>query len=292
MQKPLHALYIAALITAGACIVGGAALYGADYYLTPLTERPFHPQYDLLKPTGLVGHGYGIIGTLMILVGVGTYSGRKRVRALSSFGKLKHFLEFHIFLCTTGPALVLFHTTFKFGGLVAVSFWSMTAVVLSGVVGRYLYLQIPKGIQGNELSLDELNRQRERIAGQLVQDHGVSPELLRRIDAIASPIRPVAQLSMLEVLFFILRSDFTRRRKLRALASRLTGAHRTHSAVRHFLHLADERLVLTRRMAFLEKLRSIFHLWHVVHLPFSLIMLLILLIHVAVAIVFGYWWIW
>jgi hypothetical protein len=31
--------------------------------------------------------------------------------------------------------------------------------------------------------------------------------------------------------------------------------------------------------------------WHVAHLPFALIMLVIMLIHVAVALIFGYNWI-
>jgi hypothetical protein len=38
-------------------------------------------------------------------------------------------------------------------------------------------------------------------------------------------------------------------------------------------------------------MKQIFHYWHVVHLPFSVIMFVILLIHVAVTVAFGYTWI-
>jgi hypothetical protein len=114
-------------------------LRGCGYYSTPVSERPFHPQYEVLKPSGLESHGYGVIGTLLIIVGVTSYSSRKRLRLLRTAGSMRTFLEVHIFLCLVGPTLVLFHTTFKFGGLVAVSAWSMMAVVLSGIVGRYLY---------------------------------------------------------------------------------------------------------------------------------------------------------
>jgi hypothetical protein len=41
------------------------------------------------------------------------------------------------FLCSSGRSWSSI-TTFKIGGLVAVSFWSMVAVVASGVLGRYL----------------------------------------------------------------------------------------------------------------------------------------------------------
>ena len=55
---------------------------------------------------------------------------------LCKINRSKHWLEFHIFLCTVGPLLVLYHTAFKFGGIVSVSFWSMVLVVLSGVAGK------------------------------------------------------------------------------------------------------------------------------------------------------------
>jgi len=58
---------------------------------------------------------------------------------------------------------VLYHTALKFGGIVAVSFWSMAAVVLSGVIGRFIYVRIPRTIQGNELSVKELEPGRRRI---------------------------------------------------------------------------------------------------------------------------------
>jgi hypothetical protein len=89
---------------------------------------------------------------------------RKRYRKFFNIGYLKHWLEFHIFLCSVGPVLVLYHTAFKFGGLVSVSFWSMVLVVLSGVVGRFIYLQIPRTIQGHEISINELNSIKEKLA--------------------------------------------------------------------------------------------------------------------------------
>ena len=111
--------------------------------MTPLEERFYHPDHENFKPSGLFGHGLGIVGTLLILIGVFIYIARKRYQFLSRYGRVKYWLEFHIFLCTLGPIMVLFHTAFKFGGIVSISFWSMVAVVISGVIGRYIYIQIP-----------------------------------------------------------------------------------------------------------------------------------------------------
>ena len=292
MKQTVHTAYV--LLLVGVAVLGSALplLHGWSYYATPLEERPFHPLYESLKPTGLVGHGYGIIGSLMILVGVALYSSRKRLRVFAGIGKVKYFLEFHIFLCLLGPILVVYHTTFKIGGLVAVSFWSMAAVVLSGLIGRYFYVQIPKGIQGNELSVAEMTAENKKLAEVLTTRFGLDADILRRIDAIASPPKDPARMSMMETINFFLVNDLTRRARLRTVFARLERQGHHHHALRALRATATRRIVLTRRIALLQQFRRIFHYWHVVHLPFSIIMVAILLIHVAVAIAFGYTWVW
>ena len=164
MNKNLHKLYVGLFLIIGISVTILLAINGFNYYSTSLEERFFSPDHISLKPSGALGHGLGIIGTLMMIFGVGLYMLRKRYRKSFNFGYLKHWLEFHIFLCSVGPVLVLYHTAFKFGGLVSVSFWSMVLVVLSGVVGRFIYLQIPRSIEGQELSISELNSMKEKLA--------------------------------------------------------------------------------------------------------------------------------
>jgi len=146
----------------------------------------------------------------MILFGVVMYITAKKYGYLDRYIRLKYLLEFHIFLCTLGPILVLFHTTFKFGGIVSVAFWSMTAIVLSGVVGRYLYLQIPKSVSGRTKSLQEIET-----------DVDASEAGMRRI----------------------------------------------------------------------KTMYKWFGYWHIVHRPFALIMLVIVVIHIGVTLALGYKWI-
>ena len=292
MKNSVHTAYVVLLVAVGVLGTVLPVLRGCSYYSTPLEERSFHPLYESLKPTGLIGHGYGIIGSLMILIGVGLYSSRKRLRVFAAVGKMKYYLEFHIFLCLLGPILIVYHTTFKIGGLVAVSFWSMTAVVFSGLIGRYFYVQIPKGIQGNELSVGELTAENKKLAEAMTTRFRLDADILRRIDAIASPPKDPVKMSMIETINFFLMNDLTRRARLRTVFRRLEqqGYHR--HALGALRATATRRIVLTRRIALLQQFRQIFHYWHVVHLPFSIIMVAILLIHVAVAIAFGYTWVW
>ncbi len=52
-------------------IVASAAVWaGLDYYRTPLSDRPFMPEHEYFAPHGLVGHGYGVVGSLFMVVGV------------------------------------------------------------------------------------------------------------------------------------------------------------------------------------------------------------------------------
>jgi uncharacterized membrane protein len=148
MTSTGHKIYVTSLVSIVIAVTVFLIFNGASYYATSMEERFYHESHSALKPNGLVGHGLGIIGTLLILIGVFGYMARKRFRTLNRIGVLKHWLEFHIFLCTLGPIMVLFHTAFKFGGIVSISFWSMVAVVASGVLGRFIYLQIPRTIHG------------------------------------------------------------------------------------------------------------------------------------------------
>ena len=65
------------------------------------------------------------------------------------------------------------YTAFKFGGIISIGFWSMTAVVISGIVGRFIYLQIPRSIQGKELSIDDLENLDGEINNKLRKEYGV-----------------------------------------------------------------------------------------------------------------------
>src|SRR4030066_1306001 len=121
----------------------------------------------------------------MMIIGFGVYMIRKLYRKFFNIGYLKHWLEFHIFLCSVGPVLILYHTAFKFGGIVSVSFWSMAAVVLSGVIGRFIYLQIPRSIQGNELEIEDINTLSINLTAKLKSEYGINGIISERLESIS-----------------------------------------------------------------------------------------------------------
>ena len=208
----------------------------------------------------------------MILFGVVVYIARKRYNFLAKVIRLKYLLEFHIFLCTLGPIMVLFHTAFKFGGIVSVAFWSMVAVVLSGVVGRFIYIQIPRTIEGRALTLNEVKNLKTDLAESLEEQFEIDDQTKKIILSISNSEKP----SLKDV---------------RCLKRELLKKKFPKEDRNYILKLVKDDMTLSRKISRLLVMQKLFKYWHVAHLPFALIMLIIVIIHVAVTLAFGYKWI-
>jgi hypothetical protein len=275
-SKRWERLYHVVLGVSWVAIALPLALWGLDYYLTPLGARLAHPGHDLFRPTGLVGNRLGIAGTAMLLGGVTMYSTRKRWKRLAGVGKLRNWLSFHIWLCTLGPFLILLHTSFKVGGLVSVAFWSMVVVVASGVVGRYVYVRIPQAVSGRALEMREIEAERAALLAEWAAAGGP--------DDLLDP-EPERVSGVFGAFALALRSS----RASRAQARRVRRAAPTADAGR-LVELASRHRRLALGRALLGPFGRVFRYWHAVHLPLAVVMALILLVHIAIAVLFGYAW--
>ncbi len=265
-----------------------AVQFGADYYRTPIAERPFTDAYELLKPSGLVSHGYGIAGTAMMLIGVSLYSARKRVSLLANFGGLGNWLQFHIFLCTLGPFLVLLHTTFKFGGIVSIAFWSMAVVVTSGVFGRYVFSRIPKAMDGSFRGLKEIEEQGSQLEAEIRATGAVPPGQLEEVLAGPSLRSPRGTI---DALALAVRGDLATRLHLVRSRRALSRAKVAPDVRRRVLGLLRNRLALEQQSRLLLPFQRLFSYWHILHLPLAIVLLIVTVVHVSVAFMFGYVWI-
>ena len=290
MKNLLHKILIVFYLLTGIGVTLAIIYYGFSYYNTPLEERFFHELNEQFKPSGILGHGFGIIGTIMMLLGVSLYMIRKRFRTFSRLGLLKYWLEFHIYLCTLGPILILFHTAFKFGGIVAISFWSMTAVFLSGILGRFIYLQIPRSIEGNVLSLSDLQKENNSLSEQLINKYSIDESLQNKIEQLVD-INTYRSIRIKNILIVMMKDFFSKRKLLRELKKELVRHGIDKHERKDILRLSSSKVLLARRIGLLSVMQKIFNYWHIVHLPFALIMIIFMVIHVAVTITFGYKWI-
>jgi len=286
MRSPAYRTFVALVWIATLGVVASLAWTGSDYYQTSLAERPRHAAFWELKPGGSRGHAMGIVGSAMMVVML-TYSLRKRTRVFRKTGTLRIWLDFHIYCGVFGPLLVILHSSFKVQGLVALSFWSMIAVAASGVLGRYLYLQIPRTRAGDELSLRGAEAVSRELAERLQREFELPDAILADLDAVAtSTTRPQAGAL---TLFLLLPWDGLRLRfALRRFGARfrdLPGDERRR------LHLVmRQRAQLCRRVLLWDRLQQLFHYWHVFHKPFAVVMYLFMVVHILVAMATGYGW--
>jgi hypothetical protein len=268
-------------------LLSGAAVLallaaGADFYRTPLLERAHHEGYWQWKAGGSVGHKLGITGASMMVLML-LYSVRKRVGALRRLGPLSRWLDVHIYLGVFGPLLVVLHSSFKVQGLVALSFWSMVVVALSGVLGRYLYLQIPRTRAGEELALAELETQDRELSSQLRARFRLDEAQLARLDALVGvPERT----GLLGGFVRLVTDDLRLRSGLRQFAAGCRSV--PPPVVREFERVVRQKAHVHRRILLWDRAHELFHYWQVLHKPFALVMYVFMIVHVAVALATGY----
>jgi hypothetical protein len=276
MASLSHAVGLAALVSAALVAYVLVKLGGWPYYFAKAATRGYDPAHKLLRPAGPAGEIFGIAGLFLMCVTL-VYAVRKKFRGLSRIGTTKTWLEIHIFCGLVGPVLVTLHTAMKFNGVVSIAYWSMVLVVLSGFVGRYLYVRIPKTLRGTELSLEELDARAIELKGELAAE-GLPTALLRRIEELEHDSRAGS----------FLFGDLRLRRSLDRLHGELADAGVSAARLVATDRLVRERATLLRRIATLDTSKKLFHLWHVFHKPFVYVMLAIAALHVAVVLYFGY----
>ncbi|MDJ0926532.1 MAG: transcriptional regulator [Gammaproteobacteria bacterium] len=238
-----------------------------------------------------VGYALGIIGGSLMLVLL-LYSMRKRVRFLRRFGATKYWFRIHMMLGIVGPLLILYHCNFNVGSLNSqVALYCTLLVAASGIVGRYLYAQIHLGLYGRKASLRQLTEQLKNSNEQLTTSHGLIRDVRQTLvalgDEAAEPPATFAQSIVhpvvmgLRTRWWFYRLNWAVRKELtaRAMTSEVVEQHRDRllATTREFL---DEHLTRIRRVAQFGFYERLFAWWHIVHVPFFLMMVLSGIVHV------------
>jgi len=273
-----RSLYALLLLFCGALFFSGR-----EYYLAPASKKARHALNPVLRQSGSTGHLLGIIGVLFMLL-LMLYSLRKRFRFASRWGSITVWLSAHIFLGIAGPALVLFHSAFKFSGIVSIAFWAMVLVVASGVVGKYIFTLIPRSLSGMELNRIELEAEEIGLTFEMRKLLPASHPFWRRLADIEDIAGRPSRLEHLHLLF----EPVSLRRQLKRMLADPSGLDRRQKSL--IIKLVVKRHMIHHKAQLLQQTLRILHYWHLVHQPFVIIMFLILLVHVAVAVSMGYTW--
>lgn len=287
-----HRAWILLLALAAAALAVALTLYGFDYYRLDQVHRPHSPKHAELRPGGVIGIRLGILGIILLFL-IYLYPIRKRWAWLGSKGSTQHWFDYHILLGLVAPVVVSFHASFKAQGLAGLAYWTMAVLTASGIIGRYLYAQIPRSRAAAESSLKRLEASSTQRSREVEAAAGFA-EVVRLPD-----IREVQAMSSVRALWLMLVWDLGQpmllwkvRRRLSASRGLLAlgGVLSTgDAALETAIHETRRQVVMTRRILLLSRAERIFHLWHVLHRPFSVSLAILVLLHLAIVFLFGYY---
>ena len=272
--------------------------YGLNYYTLSSTERPFSPKHELLRPSGPIGIKLGMFGVLLFFL-IYLYPLRKKWGWLGRIGNSRHWLDFHVVLGATAPIVIAFHSTFKFGNIAGMAFWSMLAVTISGFVGRYLYSQIPRNLNAAELTMKEMLEIEESMRQELAEQKLAFGRRMEDLYDLPTP-DDVQHMPMFVAIAYMILIDLKRPFQLSLLrlqtttfatwAASLFGLRRTTDLkLERAIVVARKQAALSKRILFLSRTQQVFNLWHVVHRPFSYAFAILAIIHICLALSMGYY---
>ena len=258
---------------------------GWSYYVLALEERVDHPDFRTLRPSGFVGNGYGVAGTLLILTNL-LYLARRRLCALQKLGSMKAWLDVHAFTGLLGALFVSFHSAFQLRSTLAIcTAVSLAIVVLTGVIGRSLHVLAPRA--GGKTTA-------ETVAAIDAMIPGIGRALTFVLENHPPPALPF-NASLARVLFAV--PGWRRVVRLRREAIDLIVANAVHSSRwERPLRRRLQRAVREAQDAAAFEVRqtswgALLGAWRSLHRLFAIFMLGSVGVHIAVAWHYGYRWI-
>jgi hypothetical protein len=233
-----------------------------------------------------------------LFLGIFLYPIRKHWAWLGSKGSTRHWLDIHVLMGLTAPFIIAFHSTLKFRGIAGMAFWIMFAVSVSGVVGRYLYAQIPRRVTTAELTMKELQDLQITLTEELATQHLLPIDDLRALLRLPDA-NSVKRIPTVLALVYMMILDVARQFRVARLRRHaltygdwiftLGGFLPTrHRELERAVHTAREQAALSKRIVFLSRSQKVFHLWHVVHKPFSYAFAVLAMLHIGLQFVLGY----
>ncbi len=221
------------------------------------------------------GHSLGVVGFVLMLMTEILYSLRKRY-TFARWGKLQHWLSFHIFTGLVGPYLVLLHSSWKFNGLAGVLMLMTVIIVISGFVGRYFYTAVPRSADGTLLEAEQISQMIAHNQQQLERWRSSNPGLVRQVDDLFASAAGTGPGSR--------RRSATRSRwrKLEEEAS-----SENLRLVKNLRLLWERQIELNRQLDSLAGARRLLAIWHAVHVPFGIATFTIAFIHIGAALYYA-----
>lgn len=284
--SPPSALRVVPLLTMIALVALSIYLFwrGHGFYNQTPNARLEHPLYATLRPSGTIGHGYGIVGTGLILTNL-LYLLRRRL-AFLSLGSLRRWLDIHVLAGLGGAVLVAYHSAFQLRTPIATTTAvSLAVLVATGVIGLYLYQLLPKA------DLAHLEERLKEVDALLPNFAKNVRRLVSQVPCTSLPADVSLPRALVTVPRWLLEARARRRAVQRAAkedAALKVLAKRDRRTMRLLvLELAE----LAAREIDAHAGAALVRSWRSLHGFMAILMVLCVVVHIAVAWFYGYRWI-
>ncbi len=229
------------------------------------------------------GLAWGFLGLGLILL-LCAFGARKRAYK-STLGTVEGWLQAHLVLGLVTVPVALCHSGLRFGDRLAVTtLLVMLAVVVSGLMGAFLYAFVPRRLTeaGANRTPEEISRQLNQIAGAMARlGTGRSPPFQRVYASEIGETTPKA-LAGWRLLLGRRRGRAPREEKA---WQRLLGevAVEEREELRRLLVMSRQRKELLAALLAQQYYRNWLDAWLWVHLPLSLALIVLVLVHGGLA---------
>jgi hypothetical protein len=247
-----------------------------------------------LTPKSGIGYWLGVAGgALMLLLLV--YPLRKRMRSLRVIGTVPFWFRAHMILGVGGCVLVFWHANFHLGSINSnVALAAMLVVAASGIVGRYLYGKIHHGLYGRKAAVQEILADAEALKGIIRARLPVADRALGQLNAFAQLGAAAPEGILAGLVFWPMLSWRGTLVRMRLIADA------RHAIVIEGRRLGQSRRLMRRRLAAVADLvtlhvvavkraatfgfyERLFSLWHFLHVPLFVLLVVATITHVFAA---------
>ncbi len=240
--------------------------------------------YHYIRAESGLGYLLGIVGASLMVILL-LYPLRKRLRFMRGWLQIKSWFRLHMILGVLGPLCILLHSNFQLGSTnSSIALSAMLLVAGSGLIGRYLYGKFHYGLYGRQVRLEQIKADLDGFYQQIAIASLSEPQqkLLRQLYHGSCKIidNQQQQVSLRQLLQQRRWLSKMKRRVLRAKLERqgVTTGSPSQALHNHFRALA----LLMDRLAGLRLFERLFWLWHVVHIPVFILMILTATVHIIV----------
>ena len=239
-----------------------------------------------------VGYYMGLVGGVMMLLLL-TYPLRKYLHSFRNWGPVRHWFSIHMWLGVIGPVLVIAHSTFVLKSTNAtVAFICMLLVAASGIVGRFIYVRVHRGLHGEKLNFRELQAKAGFETEEMHSKLHFVPEVENRLTQFQA-YALAENLGFAKSALRLFTLGTQRRLAYAMCASELRRVMRERAEIRQWdrdklrrrlgraTRLVDEFLLSVQRVSQFDVYDRMFRLWHVAHVPLVYLLVLASIAHVV-----------